>query len=80
MGASVIYIAIAIILLAAVVFLVFVAKREVKQNKLTRLAGLAFGFVVAGIIFGEEPVIGYTLMGIGVIFAIIDLFRKRADE
>jgi hypothetical protein len=38
------------------------------------LAGLAWAFVLAGIIFGEDRLIGYGLMGVGVVLAVIDVF------
>jgi hypothetical protein len=42
------------------------------------LASLAFGFVVAGIVFGNDNrLIGYGLMGIGVLLAVLDIFRNR---
>ncbi len=77
MSRSVVYVAVAVVLLAIVVLLVFAADREIKKKKLTPLAGLAFAFVVAGIIFSEEPVIGYGLMAVGAAFGIADMFRKR---
>ena len=39
----------------------------------------AFAFVLAGIIFGEERIVGYGLMGVGVVLAIVDIVnRSRA--
>lgn len=77
MNLSAIYLAVAIVILAVIVLLIFVTNKEIREKKLTPLAGLAFAFVVAGIIFGEERVIGYGLMGIGVVFAVIDMLKKR---
>ena len=72
-----IYIAISILVLAIIVFLVFFVKKNKKDKKLTPLAGLAFGFVLAGIIFGDDRLIGYSLIGVGVILAIIDIIKKK---
>ena len=76
MNSSQIYIAISIVVLAAVVLLVIFLGKSRKENKLTPLAGLAFGFILAGIIFGDNRLIGYSLLAIGVILAVIDMFKK----
>ena len=78
MNISPAYIAIAIVALAAIAALVFFAGKNRNQSKLTPLAGLAFAFVLAGLLFGENRVIGYGLMGIGVLLAIVDIFRKQS--
>lgn len=77
MESSQIYILISIIILLIIAVLVIFIKKNKKQKPLTPLAGLAFGFVLAGIIFGDNRLVGYSLMGIGVILAIIDAIRKR---
>ena len=76
MNISQIYIAVAIIVLAVIAFLVFFAGKNRKENKLTPLASLAFGFVLAGILFGNDRFIGYGLMGVGVLLAIVDIFNN----
>ena len=41
------------------------------------------GLLLAGILFGEERPIGYGLLGIGVVLAVIDIFiqhKKRSDQ
>ena len=47
-----------------------------KQKTLTPLAGLAFAFIILGIIFGDSRLIWYSLMGIGVLLAVIDIVKK----
>jgi len=74
MNPSQIYIAISIVVLAIIALLVFFVNK--KYKKLTPLAGLAFGFILAGIIFGDDRLIGYSLIGIGVVFAVIDIIKK----
>ncbi|HSG43279.1 MAG TPA: hypothetical protein VLA72_09000 [Anaerolineales bacterium] len=71
------YIAIAIVALAIVAILVFVLGGNKQDNRLTPLAGLAFGFVIAGIIFTNDRLISYGLMGVGIILAVIDIFRSK---
>jgi hypothetical protein len=57
-----------------VILLAFVSSRDKRQNRLTPLAGLAFTFIIAGILFGENRILGYGLMGVGVLMAVIDIF------
>ena len=45
-------------------------------GRLTRLAGVAFALVVAGVLFGEHQPLGYALMGAGVALAVVDIVRR----
>jgi hypothetical protein len=76
MNISQIYIAISIVVLAVIAILVFVAGKNKKEKRLTPLASFAFAFVLAGILFNENRFIGYGLMGVGVLLAIIDMFNR----
>jgi hypothetical protein len=58
--------------------LVFFIGKSRKEYRLTPLAGLAFGFVLAGIIFGDDRLISYSLLGIGVLLAVIDMYRRSS--
>ena len=80
MEPSQIYIAVAIIVLALIALALFFIARKKGSYKLTPLAGIAFGFVIAGIIFGENRLIGYSLLGIGVTLAIIDVIMKSREK
>ena len=79
MSTSVAYIAVSIAALAIIAILVFFASKGKRENRLTPLAGLAFGFVLAGIIFGDDRLIGYSLMGAGVVLAIVDIFNRSRN-
>lgn len=79
MNATSIYIAIAVLCLAIVALLVFFARKK-KKEKLTPLTGLAFAFIIAGIIFGDTRLVGYGLIGVGVILAIIDIIFKLKEK
>ena len=76
MNTSQIYIAVSIVVLAAIALLVIFLGKSRKENRLTPLAGLALGFILAGIIFGDNRTIGYSLLGIGVILSVIDIVKK----
>ena len=80
MNTSQIYIAVSIAVLALIALFVLFRGRSRKENRLTPLAGLALGFILAGIIFGDDRVIGYGLLGIGVILAVADIFRKSKSN
>jgi uncharacterized membrane protein len=80
MNTSQIFIAVSIVVLAAIAVLVFFVRGERRENRLTPLASLAFGFVLAGIIFGDERLIGYSLLGTGVVLAVVDMFRRSRSE
>jgi len=77
MNLSQMYIAVAIVVLMILALLVFVFSKNRKVTRLTPLASLAFGFILAGILFGDNRSIGYSLMGIGALLAIVDIFRNR---
>ncbi len=77
MSARDVYILIAIVVLLLVAIVAFVLGRREPHNRLSPLAGLAFGFVIAGILFGDNQQVGFTMMGIGAVLAVIDIFRKR---
>jgi hypothetical protein len=73
------YILISIAVLLIIAVLVFFLKKNNKK-KFTPLASLAFGFVIAGICFGNNRIVGYSLMGIGVILSIIETILKRRKK
>ncbi len=76
MSSPQIYIFISILVLAIIAVLVFFVNKNKKDKKFTPLAGLSFAFVLAGIFFGDDRLVGYSLIGAGVILAIIDMIQK----
>jgi uncharacterized membrane protein len=77
---SKVYVLIAIVALAVVSLLVFLRRSE-RHNRLTPLAGLSFAFVIiAGIIFGDERWLGYGLIGIGVVIAVVDMVHRARSR
>ena len=71
-----IYIVLAIVILAVIATVVFFMRGKAASNRFTPLAGLAFGFIIAGILFGENRFVGYGLMGIGVLLAVADIVNR----
>jgi len=80
MNTSQIYIVISVVVLAIIALLVFLVGKNRKDKKFTPLAGLAFGFILAGIIFVDNRLFGYGLIGVGIILAIIDIFKKLKSK
>lgn len=80
MNTSQIFIIVSIAVLALIALLIFFLGGSRKENRLTPLAGLAFGFVLAGILFGDNRLFGYSLLGIGVILAVIDIYRRSKSR
>jgi len=70
------YILLSIIVLLVVAILIFFIDRNRSENRLTPLAGLAFGFIPAGILFGENRLLGYGLMVVGLVVAVLDIFNR----
>lgn len=74
MSISQIYITTCIVVLAVIVLLVLLVSKNKKARSLTPLTGIAFGFILAGLLFGENRFIGYGSMEVGVILADVDIF------
>ena len=73
MNGSLIYVLVALAALALLAYL-FIRRKPVK--KFTPLAGLAFAFIIAGLVFREPRLLGYSLIGVGVLLAIIDIAAR----
>lgn len=78
MAASTLFIIIAIVTLAAIAALWFFQIRPHGPKPLSPLSGIAFAFVIAGIVFGDEPRwLGYGLFAIGIVAAVADMIVHR---
>jgi uncharacterized membrane protein len=80
MSTQIPYVLLSLIIILIVVVLVFFVGKNKNENRLTPLAGLAFGFIVAGILFGEKWVLGYGFLFIGVVIAIVDIFVRARKK
>ncbi len=70
-----VYLVTALVVLAIIVMVIFWIRR--KEYRISPLISLAFAFVVAGIIFGANRLVGYGLMIVGVILAVVEWVRWR---
>ncbi len=72
------WIAISIAALVLIMVLLLISRRNRKQVlNPSNLLILGMTCVVLGIIFGDERVIGYSFMGVGVLLSAIDAIRNR---
>ena len=74
MDASQGYLAISIAILAAVALLLFIAGRKRPREDLSGLVALSLALITAGIVFGENRLVGYGLIGAGILLAVIDIY------
>jgi len=73
-----VWIAISITALVIIVVLLLISRRKGKQLlNPSNLLILGMSFVVLGIIFGDERLIGYSFIGVGVLLSVIDAIRNR---
>jgi len=75
-----IFVAIALLAGAIAVALVYISGRSLKDKRLTPLASLAFGFILAGLFFGNNLYVGYTFIAIGLVLAIADIYMKSRKK
>jgi hypothetical protein len=70
------WIAISVTALVVIVVLLLIGRGK-EYHKPSNLAILGMSFVVLGIIFGDDRLIGYSFIGIGVLLSVIDAIRNR---
>ena len=71
-----VYIIFSILVLGIVAVFLYFTSRKKQKTGLSRLAAISFAFIIAGIIFGENRLVGYSLIGIGILLAVIDIYDK----
>lgn len=76
MSESTLFILVAVVVLAIVAALVFLLGGKRSRGRLTLLGSVAFAFVLAGILFGDDQMLGYSLLGIGIVVAVVDMASK----
>jgi hypothetical protein len=75
MTSTQIFIIVSVIVLAVSGLLILIVKGIRDGKRLSPFAMLAFGSVLAGMVFRDIRLIGYGLMGIGLMIASFDLWR-----
>jgi formate hydrogenlyase subunit 3/multisubunit Na+/H+ antiporter MnhD subunit len=77
MEESQIYILISIIALLIIAIVLFFLRKNKKQKPISILGSFSLFFVLSGIIFGDNRLIGYSLIGIGVLLAVADIIVNK---
>jgi drug/metabolite transporter (DMT)-like permease len=65
----------AAVILAAVILL---TRKKERAKEDYALLTLGPTLVVLGIIFGDDPLIGYSFIGVGVLLSVISAIRSRS--
>jgi threonine/homoserine/homoserine lactone efflux protein len=65
------------VILAAVILL---TKRKERAREDYALLTLGPPLVVLGIIFGDDPLMGYSFIGVGVLLSIISAIKSRSKR
>lgn len=76
MNMTYVYMGIVVGALLILAMLAYATIKSGRPNRLTPLAALAFVLVLAGILFGQERLVGYALIALGVILALVDIVQK----
>jgi hypothetical protein len=71
-----VWIAISISALVVIVVLLLIGRGR-QYHKPSNLAILGMSLVVLGIIFGDDRLIGYSFIGVGVLLSVIDAIKNR---
>jgi len=71
-----VWIAISVVALVVIVVLLLIGRGK-QYRKPSNLATLGMSLVVLGIIFGDDRLIGYSFIGVGVLLSVIDAIRNR---
>ncbi len=74
------YILISVLVLALIAFSILFMSRRKPEQGLSKLAALSFACIIAGIIFGEDRLIGYSLLGLGLLLAVVDIWYKLTSK
>ena len=76
MNMTILYIGIVIGALLILAMLAYATIKSGRPTRLTPLAALAFVLILAGIVLGQDRLVGYGLIALGVILALIDIVLK----
>ena len=75
-ASQLVFLGVALLVILAIVGLIFYAGKGTRGERMTPVAGLSFGLVLAGIVFSADLVVGYSLLGAGLAVALYDIYRR----
>jgi inner membrane protein involved in colicin E2 resistance len=73
-GPSLVYIVTSIIVLAILAIFFISVRKKTGQKQPSGIVFIALFLVIAGILFGEDRLTGYSLIGCGVLLSILDIY------
>ena len=79
MGSNIAYILFVIVVLYIIAVVILRFSKVKNVQKISPIGGLAFAFVLAGLLLGQNRLVAYTLLGIGVVLAIVDIIRRARN-
>ena len=74
------YVFISLMAFLGISILIFLIKKNQKHQNLSVFEALSFVFIVAGIIFGGERIIGFSLICAGVVFVVADIYIRVKEK
>ena len=75
--ASLTFIALSLIILGIIGILLMIARKKRTEQQLSPMSLMAMVFIILGIVFGSDRLIGYSFLGAGVIVAVFDAVKNR---
>lgn len=60
----------------AVIPLLHLASYRRYETRLSRLGAISFAFIVAGLFLSRQESVGFGLLAIGLMLAVVDIIRK----
>lgn len=73
MDAKIIYILTALVALYLIAVLVLRFSKASNVRKISPWGGMAFAFILAGLVLGQNRIVAYSLLGIGMALDIADI-------
>lgn len=64
------------LVLLAIIFVMLMIKRKELPQRMSKLESLAFVLIIMGLFLAENRLLGYSLLGAGVILALLDILDK----
>ena len=75
-----IWIAVSIIALAIIAMFVIYNYKGKKKKELSKLSMFGFLLIVLGVVFGDDRLIGYGLIGAGILLSVIDIIQNSRKK
>jgi len=65
----------ALVVLAIIFVILMITRKELPQ-RMSKMESLAFVLIIMGLFLAENRLLGYSLVGAGVILAVLDVLDK----